>query len=206
MATFNTNKMDRREAIKRTSLAMGGMISASTMAVIMKGCAPSRSLEWQSTLFTQDQAMMMEDICERIIPTTDTPGAKAVGVPQFIESMVNLIYKPEDRERFMAGLNKLQQSIQDQHEKPFTELSEEQQYEILNPLNEAVSKEATASHYRKQVEGYQPSFFRMTKELTLTGYYSSEIGATQELQYLDIPGNYDGCVPLEDLGGKTWAT
>ncbi len=199
-------KMDRREAIKRTSLAMGGMISAPTLAVILKGCSPSRSLEWQPTLFTPEQAMMIEDVCERIIPTTDTPGAKAAGVPQFVELMVKLVYKSEDRDRFMSGVVDLEKSCQDEHQKPFTKLSEEEQYALLNPLNKASAEEAIASHRQLEETNYEPSFFRMLKELTLTGYYTSEIGATQELQYNDIPGNYDGCVPLEEVGGKTWAT
>ena len=148
----------------------------------------------------------MEDICERIIPTTDTPGAKAVGVPQFIEEMVKIVYKEDARNRFMAGLNDLEQSSQEKFQKPFTKLNEEQQYELLNPLNEEAANEATRYSRRSGTEENDPSFFRMAKELTVTGYYTSEIGATQELQFLDIPGNYDGCVPLEDLGGKTWAT
>ncbi len=198
--------MDRREAIKRTSLAMGGMISAPTLAVIMKGCSPSRSLEWQPTLFTSEQAMMMEDVCERIIPTTDTPGAKAVGVPQFVEAMVKMVYDRENRDRFMTGVTDLEKSSQDKFQKPFTKLTEEEQYEILNPLNKASAEEAIAAHRQLQDVSYKPSFFRMLKELTLTGYYTSEIGATQELQYNDLPGNYDGCISLDDLGGKTWAT
>ncbi|MDA0193484.1 MAG: gluconate 2-dehydrogenase subunit 3 family protein [Bacteroidetes bacterium] len=197
--------MDRREAIRRTSLALGGMISAPTLAVIMKGCTPSRSLEWQPTLFSPGQAMMIEDVCERIIPTTETPGAKAVGVPQFIESMVKMVYKADARDIFMAGLNDLEQSSQEKFKKSFTKLTEEQQYELLNPLNTKATEEAVENENNSIANG-KPSFFRMAKELTITGYCTSEIGATQELQFLDIPGNYDGCVPLEDLGGKAWAT
>lgn len=143
----------------------------------------------------------MEDLCERIIPTTDTPGAKAAGVPQFIENMVKMVFKADARTQFMAGLNDFEQSSKDKLQKSFTELSEKQQYELLYPLNEFAAKEA-----RGEAGGDDPSFFRMVKELTVTGYYTSEIGATQELQYLDVPENYDGCVLLEDLGGKTWAT
>ena len=200
--------MDRREAIKKTSLAMGGIISAPTLAVIMKGCSPSRALEWQPTLFTTEQAMMVEDLSERIIPATDTPGAKVAGVPKFIQDMVSTIYETENQETFLAGLNDLEQSSQEKFDKSFTSLTEDQQYELLNPLNEAVAKEATddQKNARDRSNDKSPSFFRMAKELTVSGYYTSEIGATQELQYLDIPGNYDGCVPLEDLGGKTWAT
>ena len=200
-------KMDRREAIRRTSLAMGGVISAPTLAVIMKGCSPSRSLDWQPTLFTPEQAMIIEDLAERIIPTTDTPGAKGVGVPQFIEEMVSTVYKAKNKDRFIQGLADFSQSVVDEYGKPFTDLSEEEQYAVLKPLNEQAANEAIENQKRGgRVLDDKPSFFRTVKELTVTGYYTSEIGATQELQYLDIPGNYDGCVPLEDLGGKTWAT
>lgn len=184
---------------------MGGMISAPTLAVIMKGCTPSRSVEWQPALFSPEQAMIIEDICERIIPTTETPGAKTVGVPEFIEGVVKMVYKADARDRFIAGLNDFEQSSQEKYKKSFTRLTEEQQYELLNPLNAKAAEEAIESE-KNSVTNDKPSFFRMAKELTVTGYYTSEIGATQELQFLDIPGNYDGCVSLEDLGGKAWAT
>jgi len=197
--------MDRREAIRKTSLALGGMISAPTLAVIMKGCSPSRSLDWQPTLFSPEQAMIIEDVCERIIPATETPGAKGAGVPQFIESMVKMVYEAASKDRFMEGIGSLDQESQDKFQKSFSKLSEEQQYELLNPLNRKAVEELLIDE-ENSVSGTEPSFFRMVKELTITGYYTSEMGATQELQFLDVPGNYDGCVPLEDLGGKAWAT
>ncbi len=199
------NKMDRREAIRRTSLALGGVISAPTLAVILKGCTPTRTLEWQPTLFTPEQAMIVEDSSERIIPATETPGAQGVGVPQFIEEMVKLVYKEEDRQAFIKGLNDLEASTQADSGKSFTKLSEEEQYEILNPLNERAAKDARQSQLNPQ-NPIKPTFFRAIKELTVVGYYTSEIGATQELEFLEIPGNYDGCVPISELSGKTWAT
>ncbi|HAK76772.1 MAG TPA: twin-arginine translocation pathway signal, partial [Runella sp.] len=42
------------------------------------------------------------------------------------------------------------------------------------------------------------------KELTVTGYFTSEIGATKALEYLPIPGRFEGCVPLKP-GQKAWA-
>ena len=198
--------MDRREAIKRTSLAMGGVISAPVLAALMKGCSPSRSLEWQPTFFTPEQAMSIEDISDRIIPETETPGAKGVGVPQLVEELVSAVLKSKDRDRFMKGLEDLEKSSQETFGKSFHQLSEGEQYELLGPLNEEAANSAT----RYLMSGYKeervPSFFRMMKEITIAGYYSSEVGASQELEFQEIPGNYDGCIPLAETSGKTLAT
>jgi hypothetical protein len=49
-------------------------------------------------------------------------------------------------------------------------------------------------------------FILMTKELTLLGFFTSQVGATQVLQYDPVPGAFHGCVPLAEAGnGKTWA-
>jgi hypothetical protein len=48
-------------------------------------------------------------------------------------------------------------------------------------------------------------FFGMMKEMTLAGYYTSEIGATEELQFQPATDKFKGCIPLERNGGRTWA-
>jgi hypothetical protein len=65
---------------------------------------------------------------------------------------------------------------------------------------EALDREAFAG----RADPLKPSFFRTFKELTLVGYYTSEIGATRELHHAPVPGRYDGCVPLAQVG-RTWA-
>lgn len=47
-------------------------------------------------------------------------------------------------------------------------------------------------------------FFRTMKELTVVGYYTSEVGATVELRHEAVPGRYQGCVPFTEVG-RTWA-
>lgn len=49
-----------------------------------------------------------------------------------------------------------------------------------------------------------PPFFRQLKELTLAGYYTSEVGATEELRWNPAPGRYDADVPYSDIG-RAWA-
>ena len=68
-----------------------------------------------------------------------------------------------------------------------------------------VDLDAEAKKYQETKTSEQPShYFTMIKQLTLWGYFSSEIGATQALRYVAIPGKYEGCVPYKK-GDKAWA-
>jgi len=96
--------MDRREAIKRTALLMGGVVSASAIAGVLNGCAAKPSIDWKPVFLSKDQANIVSEIAEIIIPKTDTPGAKETGVPAFIDLMLKEVYAKEDQDRFLAGL------------------------------------------------------------------------------------------------------
>jgi hypothetical protein len=58
---------------------------------------------------------------------------------------------------------------------------------------------------RPHPEPQRQPFFHTMKELTLLGYYTSQIGATQELKYAPVPGRFDGCVPFATVG-RAWST
>ena len=174
--------MDRREAIKRTSLLLGGSLSASAMAGILAGCQPSNSVDWTPVFLDQDQAGMVEAIADCILPATSTPGALDVGVPSFVDLMLQETYSPEEQNRFTTGLSSLAKTSQARYQKDFSACKAEEQTTLLSELEKAVS------------DG--PSFFKMIKELTLLGYFTSETIMTQVLNYQPVPGKYEGCVDL----------
>ena len=64
--------------------------------------------------------------------------------------------------------------------------------------------EAKMDTTRRGSSRQPPHFFRTMKELTVLGYYTSQIGATKELRHAPIPGRFNGCVPLKTVG-RTWA-
>jgi gluconate 2-dehydrogenase gamma chain len=187
--------MDRREAIKRTAYLMGGVVFAPTIAGVLKGCTPSTE-KWTPVLFNKAQAGLTETLAEIIIPATDTPGAVDVGVPGFIENMVKDIYTAEQRSDFIEGLNQFDVICQRETGHSFVDLDDQAKLAFATERNRlAIENEYT--------EG--PQFFLIFKELTMVGYFTSEVGASQVLRYEPIPGYYDGCVPFEEIG-KTWAT
>jgi len=144
-------------------------------------------------------------VAEIIIPRTDTPGAKDVGVPAFIDTMLKKTYPKADQDRYLQGLERFEQRAKDAHGKAFGELNADQQRELVREVHDVAIKAARENDLDDDREN-RP-FILMTKELTLLGFFTSEVGATQVLQYLAVPGPFRGCVPLSEAGnGKTWAT
>ena len=193
--------IDRREALKKTALLMGAAVSASALTGILQGCKATPELLYTPVFFTPDQARIVTEVAEIIIPKTDTPGAKDAGVPGFIDTMLKDCYKKEDQDRFIAGLTAFDEEAKKAYGDSFIYCKPEQQVEHVKKIHEAALKEM-----KENKEAKRP-FILMAKELTLLGFFTSEPGATQVLQYIAVPGAYKGCVPLAEAGnGKTWAT
>lgn len=213
------DSIDRREALRRAALLLGGALSAPTVAALLAGCeAPPRAAGSQHT-FSTDQERLVATIADHIIPTTETPGARDVGVPAFIDAML-VQYAADDRARFLAGLADVDVRAHRACGRRFVDCAPDARHALLAALDEEAYPHAVApvaapgrSDERGQTENAtadqrttraHPPFFRVMKELTLLGYYTSEAGATRELRYARIPGRFDGCVPLATIG-RAWS-
>ena len=182
---------------------------------------------------SQEQSELIATIAEHIIPETDTPGARSVRVHEFIDEMLTAYYAEAERNVFLTGLAEVDERARQAHGSSFMACTPAQQLELVVRLDRETfgpgTGDADPEDVREQVEegetplppalesdtirwvrgegrepGAEAPFFRTMKELTLVGYYTSEVGATQELRHEAAPGRYDGCVPLADVG-KTWA-
>ena len=140
----------------------------------------------------------MAAIADQILPDTDTPGARAAGVHHFIDALLAESYPASERKRFLEGLSDVDARAGRAWGRPFLQGAPADQRALLEQLD----REALAAPPTRD-EPAVP-FFRTLKELTLVGYYTSEIGATRELHHAPVPGRYDGCVPLAQIG-RTWA-
>ena len=165
------------------SLILGGTLSTQLTAGLMGQVLN----DGPSVAASEAQQTLLAEIADVIIPTTDTPGAKEAGAEQFIIRVIRDCHPLEEQEAFYAGLAKIDEASQKAHNKNFVDLTEEQKIAIVD--------DATKSN---------KAFFNQMKQLTLTGYFTSEIGATQALAYLPIPGKFEGDIPL-DPNQKTWA-
>jgi hypothetical protein len=188
----------RREALRRVAMLLGGAVSASAIAGVLAGC-DSRGIgdgPWTPLTMTNEQGELVATIAEHIIPETDTPGARAAGVHVFIDRMLAEHYPAEEKQRVLGGLASIDARTREECDSNFLDCSAEKQRGVLAIIDEEAFAATPGQH--------EVHWFRTFKELTLLGYYTSEIGATQELKHVAVPGRYDGCVSLTEIG-RTWA-
>lgn len=190
--------MDRRTALKQVAFIMGGTLSMSVVSGVLSGCQATSNPAYVPEFFSPEQYDIVSAIASRIIPKTSTPGAIEVGVPQFIDVMLKDVFKPKEQEAMAEGLAELESKSNAAHSKGFAALTDEEKDELISEI------EALAFEQRENGTAKGKPFYMMMRELTLTGYFTSEAGSKEALAFLAIPGKLEGCIPYEE-GTKAWA-
>jgi len=177
--------MSRRQAFGGFALTFGAVSFGLTTQ------ARAAVLGWAPTALTAEQARALDAAAELIVPATDTPGARAAGVPQFVDRTIGGWCDPAQAALLRSGLDRLDTDARAAGGAAFADLAPAQQGAIL------AGYEATGSAQRL--------FFSTLRDLVTTGYFTSKPGATLALRYDPVPGAYHGCVPLKTIG-RAWAT
>jgi hypothetical protein len=219
----------RREAVARVAALLGGVALIGGSALIT-GCRTERA-GGPFTPFTPDEIAYLDEIADTILPTTSTPGAKAAKTGEFMARMVTDSYSDEDQKTFREGMRKLDDASRDKNGgKTFMQATPQQRLALLQTLDKEqhdYSEKQRAEQLKKskeflsrQVQENAPKtesqqataateeppnrYFRMMKELSLLGYFTSEIGCTQAQRYEESPGKWEPCIPYKP-GEKAYA-
>lgn len=177
---------DRRGLLTGFSALLGAEIVAP-LAQALAAEMPVDGFEASRMFFSASERATLAALSERIMPATDTPGAIAAGVPAFIEMMMVDWYQVSERLSFAAGLDTLDGYALARNHIPFAMATPAQQDEAI-----------TAAMDRK-IASLPANFFEHCRQLVILGYYTSEIGATQERSYVPVPGRYDGSFPYANV-------
>ena len=188
--------INRRDAVSKIAMMLGGALTAPTLLAMDRAQTnPSHSLNVASFGLSDSQRKIVSAVAEHIIPATSTPGAIDAGVPAFIEMMLKDCYKAPEHNSFLKGVKDLENA-------KFLTLNQEGQVAVLKLL-EANTKELMKSYQLNKVkvgdnvdketlEGNNGvPFWRLMKELTLLGYYTSEKGINASFVYEPIPGKFE---------------
>lgn len=196
--------MNRREALSRMAIIMGGTLSAQTLSAMERvGIARPQNELFSTFNLTETQRQILAEVSEHILPRTATPGAKDAGVPAFIEMMLKDCYYQIDQDSFLEGLVDLEK-------KNFLTQSKDSQVATLKQV-ETDTKEMMKALKVQQVKVGDNvdketmskkrgvPFWRLMKELTLLGYYTSEQGIKSSFVYEPIPGKFE---PIKIKAGQ----
>jgi hypothetical protein len=191
--------MNRRDALSRVSLLLGGTVLGAELW--LSGCTnPQKNIGAGGLNFSNDDVAFLDEVSETILPATDSPGAKDAKVGEFMTTIVRDCYTPDNQKIFTEGIKKLNEASKQKSGKYFMDATPEQRHDLLVDLD----KEQKA--YQAQKKKDDPThYFRMIKELTLWGYFTSKPGANKALRYVAVPGRYEGCIDYK-TGEKAWAT
>lgn len=197
--------MNRREILKITATLLGAGLSGSLSQNVIAGLLPTD--QPARAAFDQRTRGMVAVLAELIIPKTDTPGAIEAGAPAFIEMMVGDWFYDSERRIFFEGLAALDDFCRQQYRKDFMACDEAQRIEALQDAEKkAAAYKSDAPMFdisQKFVDSNTP-FFTKLKELTVVGYFTSEVGSKQALSYNPMPMRYDGDVDFAETG-REWS-
>jgi hypothetical protein len=197
-------KMKRRDAIKNTALLMGYAVSASAIAGLMSGCQADTKTPadmWKPKAMSGTQLNTIREAAERILPASEgIVGAKDVMVERFVDEMLDGGYKPAEVASFKQGLDDLEAAAQATYNNTFAKLKPEEMDALITKIGEA------AMAVKGQDQEVEPFFFAL-KGVTLLGFFTSEKVGEDVLNYLPIPGGYQGDVPMSEIpqGGRAWS-
>ena len=180
--------MDRRVAVSRIGLILGGAISAPTLSALLSGCTAPEAQDWSPRHFSPEQITLLERMADIIIPETDTPGATEAGAVRFIDTLMAEYYQPEASNLFRSMLDAWEMAS-DLSSKSSSELTR-----IIAVADEKVFSGRNAS---------QDQHFQLLKELVISGYYTSEVGMNEELRLKPMgPASMD--IPRSDVE-RSWS-
>lgn len=200
--------MQRREALKL--LLAGSALPAvpADLFGFFRGSYPDAGYALRTLDPHQNETVVA--MIDQIIPATETPGAKGARVNEFIDVILTEWANDEERHNFLAGLADVDKQSNTVFGKNFADASHDQQLALLRSLDEAAAVIRAGSEDKTRppqwkAEGrdlqMQDDFFTVFKRMTVHGYYTSEIGFSQELKLQIIPGAQHGCIPVAPGAG-----
>jgi gluconate 2-dehydrogenase gamma chain len=181
----------RRELLKRAAWLLGAAVSAPAALAILQGCSAKETPAAAAAplkVLNAAQFALVAEIAEIIIPKTATSGAKDAGVPAFIDAVLDAVYPKDAQERFTAGVASFEADAKSSG-KPFLE---------REPAERAAFVQKSLESALAGSRDPKP-FMLVARELTLLGFFTSQPGITENMNYEAVPTVYHGCVPLSQM-------
>ncbi|WP_300600862.1 gluconate 2-dehydrogenase subunit 3 family protein [Niabella sp.] len=180
--------MHRRKAISLLSLLAGG--TAFGFSGMLTGCnKPERS----TGILKKEDIKLLDQVGDALLPATPgVPGAAAARVGDYIQSIVTDCFHKKDQDFFLAGMTRLRETIHQKAGKSFEQLPDAEKQQMILFLDEQATTYKPA-----KPEDPQRHYYATIKGLIITGYFTSEAGATKALRYVPVPGKFSGDIPFK---------
>ncbi len=196
--------MNRREVLRKSALGLGAAVGTPTLLSLLQACAKQDRLTWTPQFLAEDQARFISSFVDFLLPKTDTPGGLDVKADIFMDLMYAKAYDEGGQKNTVEEIAKFNADCKAKYGAVFADMSAEDKAACFKD-HEANSPKFPKNVWGTSVGPSQPvGFYRGLKSMALWAYFSSEEIGKNVLSYDPIPGPYQGCIPLSDVG-NTWS-
>ncbi len=179
--------MKRRTVVKNLVLLAGA-------AAVLPSCLSETNDQKQASqsptaALTASQRQLVADVCETLLPRTDTPGAQDLGLPLYVLKMLHDCTPAKEQQLFLAGLEQLDAAARQQQGHSFATSTLPQRAALLQRLDQQ------PTDFSDELSG----FYRIVRQLTIDGYTNSKYFMTKEVVYELVPGRYNAHYPVSKV-------
>ena len=193
--------MNRREALKRTAVLGGTAAISTSLMTLLQSCQQQPRIGWQPQFLSMDHARLVSALVDTLLPATDTPGGLDVRVDMFLDLVFAKMYDEAGQQQIVADMDGFNETCLAEQGSVFQDLTAEEKQAFL-VAEEARSPKFNGGVWGTAVGEQEPvGFYRSFKSMAVWGYCSSEEIGKNVLHYDPIPGPFQGCIPLSDVGG-----
>ncbi len=210
--------INRRQALKNIGLSVGYIAATPTILSVLQSCTSDIKLNWVPQLLSEDEAKILDQLVDLIIPETDIPGAKSLNVPMFIDKYMNEVAKKEEAGMFKRSAGLVLEELGVNEDRPVKKIKIEEYDTLLSKyLKSTKEQQETYTREIAQIKSLKDfeslsnevsifSFLSAVRDLSIWGFKTSEEIGENVLAYAPVPGEQIGCDSLEKLtGGKAWS-
>jgi hypothetical protein len=194
--------MNRRSALKRTGILAGAAMAMPTLLSLLQSCKQETRIDWQPEFFTENEANTISALLDMILPRTDTPGALDVKSDMFIDKVIAKTYDETAQKNIRSEIAKFNAECEQQFGEVFFALNTADKTKVLEAA-EANSALFNPGVWGTRVGEQAPiGFYRSMKSMAIWAYFTSEQIGEQVLNYDPIPGVFEPCIPVSEVGNR----
>ncbi len=202
--------MKRRDLIKGLSLTFGYAVAAPTVLSVLESCS-SKEQAWKAVFLSENEQHYISHLVDVILPETEIPGGLEVNLPQFIDMMSHDMLKSDEKELFKSGSSIFSERFREKFNKNIAESNKDEIASIFGSYfdlqraeqgkvrrNQAMGIDTVDPSEKNDFQLYY--FLIQVRKLSLFGYFTSEKIGKEVLNFDPIPGEYNPCVPVSEIG------
>ncbi|QYA26841.1 gluconate 2-dehydrogenase subunit 3 family protein [Gramella sp. MT6] len=206
--------MKRRQALKNIGLGAGIFVIGPSTLSLLQSCKNEPEYDWQPTFLTASHGFALKKVLDVILPSSDTPGASDLNIPQFIDSYMDQVAEVEQRERFQESADAFSRAFKEEYDKEQEEGNNEDfenlikkylkatpaQKEIFDKRNTETQDAIRDPEYVMDNDAGAYAYLTTIRNIGIWAWKNSEQVGENVMWYDPIPGEYIPCGPVDELG------